>query len=550
MSLATTRRTGRSRSRPSPRRGSASGTRAVARAETCRPSAANVGPSARVSRARSTSGIVALGVERAGRVDASARARPQARLREGQLGAEGAGRAPRRSSCPRPSDDVADRDVVEDRPRGPGDVPVELITASIVARPVPCRPARRRHDREAGQRRRAERGLRAATAGPGPAGGAARGDAESVDGQLGHVDARVVQGEDGAQLPERSRSDLGERGGEGAGGRATPEVCPPRARPAPDRRAPEAAEGRSGERSSRRIAGARTSALISVWPASASAVSGPARGHIGARVGREPARPEPRLALRDVQTRPGQSQRQVESLTVAPRAESADACSEPVASRASPRPRASAVSVARPPTPETPSAGASRASSASTRPGERDGAVAAGRGPRRRPRARATARRAGSARRLAPSRRTSARACPRPIPPRAPGSRALSSASVSPRLSGTDQRAGRAQTTGRAVEPEALHADSRSLPAQHDRPLARPRLAEETQARRASDGATPRPFARLGERDRRLAATDTRPSTWSAAPEPSSRSRGWSARSSSSSVLLERAGRSRAGRQP
>ena len=68
-----------------------------------------------------------------------------------------------------------------------------------------------------------------------------------------------------------------------------------------------------------------------------------------------------------------------------------------------------------------------------------------------------------------------------------------------------NERAGGAQAAGGAVQPEALHGESRPLPAQHDRPLARPRLAEEPQAvgRKPDDAASAR---RLAERDRQLPA--------------------------------------------
>ena len=215
------RRDGRGRSRACPRRGagSASGTRAVARAESVPPSAAGAGPSARARGARSTPGPRASATSVP---PASMRALPLARRRcSGK--ASSARNTPSRaetSSCPRPSAMPPTATSSSTARAVPVTSAGERIAASTVARPVPRRPT------PAGTIASPASGAgpSVAFALPPPAQAhvpVARAGIPNASTESSVTSMRVrVQGERGAQLPERARPDLDERGGEGSG--ATP----------------------------------------------------------------------------------------------------------------------------------------------------------------------------------------------------------------------------------------------------------------------------------------------------------------------------------------
>ena len=404
----------------------------------------------------------------------------------------------------------------------------------MVARPVPRRPTAGRHHREPGERRRAERRLRAAAARPGPGRRGARGNAERVDFESGHVDARLVQGERGAQLAERPRPELGERGGEGSG--ATPRA----GRSLGARRQGELAAPlkRRGQERCEVLEARRRRADLGLDLRLAGQRVGRQRTRPGrARVGRDPAHPEPRLGLLQTQARAGQPQRQLDvahrcaadlDLWSAHGARGLDRLA--AAARIGGERGASGHPGDSERRPEPAQLGVDAA-------GERDRAVAAQHGPRPRPRVRATARRAASAR----GRRHRGAPLPGPLPGRArPGRRAAAHCRAPGRAHcSRDRRRSPSRSGCRPGRPAESAPRRVACPSQ--RSTIGPWLAHGSPRSRRPSGirrTTPRPLSGRASGIDSSARLDTRPSTWSAAAEPSSRSNGWSARSSSSRLLV------------
>ena len=157
-----------------------------------------------------------LGEEDTAGVDARVAARTQALLGEGQLGAKHS--VSRRDvELPATEREAADDDVVEDSASRARDICRGAHRGLEGGSPGSSQADTGRHHREAGERRRAERRLRASPARPGPRARRTCGDAERIDGELGHIDPRPVQVERGAQPAERPRPELDERGREGSG---------------------------------------------------------------------------------------------------------------------------------------------------------------------------------------------------------------------------------------------------------------------------------------------------------------------------------------------